>query len=179
MLRSSTSASFSGRQPVHRPGEHRGADRHYGVADHGRLQNRNDPTIRIVSTATGAPLFLPYLGDGVRDDPSLRVGGGGAHTRLLGQLKAELLGLRVLHLDLDPAGFGVVMLAASAAGMPGEATAAIAAAVARALVLRPTRSGRRGRSGRFEWFARTSVAAAVHRPEAVHETDGMATGPEK
>ena len=40
----------------------------------------------------------------------LRVGGGGARLPLSGQLKAELLGLPVLHLDLDPAGFGVAMI---------------------------------------------------------------------
>jgi sugar (pentulose or hexulose) kinase len=94
----------------------------------------------------------------------LRVGGGGAHTRLVGQLKADLLGLQVLHLDLDPAGFGVAMLAASAAGLSGEAAAAIAAVVARALVLTPTRAGSAAEAVRFDWFAKTRAAAAVHRP---------------
>ncbi|HEX6934862.1 MAG TPA: FGGY family carbohydrate kinase [Streptosporangiaceae bacterium] len=167
-----------------------------------------------------APLFLPYLGDGERDDPTLRgafigisdrhdrpalafaalegvalavtavlreleeagspvgelrVGGGGAHTRLVGQLKAELLGLRVLHLDLDPAGFGAAMLAASAAGRSGEAAAAISAVTSRALTLTPTRTGRSAEAVRFEWFARTRASAAVHRPEAV-PADTMATG---
>ncbi len=176
---------------------------------HARRLARLDPV-------DGAPLFLPYLGDGERDDPSLRgafigvrdrhdrpalafaalegvalavasvlreldeagspigelrVGGGGARTRLVGQLKAELLGLPVLHLDLDPAGFGVAMLAAAAAGMSGEAAAAIAAVVARALVLRPTRAGMRREAVRFAWFARTKGAAAVHRPADI------ATGP--
>jgi len=180
---------------------------------HARRMARLDPV-------DAAPLFLPYLGDGERDDPSLRgafigvsdrhdrpalafaalegvalavtavlreldeagspvgelrVGGGGAHTRLVGQLKAELLGLRVLHLDLDPAGFGVAMLAASAAGMSGEAATAIAAVVARALVLTPTRAGARAEAVRFEWFARTRAAAAVHRPEAV-QANTVATG---
>jgi len=174
---------------------------------HARRLARLDPV-------DAAPLFLPYLGDGERDDPSLRgafigvsdrhdrpalafaavegvalavaavlreldeagspvgelrVGGGGAHTRLVGQLKAELLGLPVLHLDLDPAGFGVAMLAASAAGMSGEAAAAIAAVVGRALVLRPTRAGVRREADRFEWFASTRGARAVCRP-------GKATG---
>ncbi|HEX9519897.1 MAG TPA: FGGY family carbohydrate kinase [Streptosporangiaceae bacterium] len=169
---------------------------------HARRLARLDPV-------DAAPLFLPYLGDGERDDPSLRgafigvsdrhdrpalafaavegvalavaavlreldeagsqvgelrVGGGGAHTRLVGQLKAELLGLPVLHLDLDPAGFGVAMLAASAAGMSGEASAAIAAVVGRALVLRPTRAGVRRAAERFEWFASTRSARAVRRP---------------
>jgi sugar (pentulose or hexulose) kinase len=183
---------------------------------HARRLARLDPV-------DAAPLFLPYLGDGERDDPSLRgafigvsdrhdrpalafaalegvalavtavlreldeagspigelrVGGGGAHARLVGQLKAELLGLRVLHLDLDPAGFGVAMLAASAAGMSGEAAAAIAAVVARALVLAPTRAGGRAEAVRFDWFARTRAAAAVHRPEPV-QADTKAAGSER
>ena len=124
-----------------------------------------------------APLFLPYLGDGERDDPSirtgfvglsdrhdraalafavvegvalgvrsvlqvledsgsplseLRVGGGGAKLDLAGQLKADLLGRPVLHLDLDPAGFGAAMLAAAAAGMPQEARQAALAVRRRA-----------------------------------------------
>jgi sugar (pentulose or hexulose) kinase len=172
---------------------------------HARRLGRLDPV-------SAAPLFLPYLGDGERNDPSLRgafvgvsdrhdrpalafavlegvalavaavvrelqeagsatgelrVGGGGAHFRLVGQLKAELLGLAVLHLDLDPAGFGVAMLAASTAGMPAEAGQAIAAVVARALVLRPSRAGGPREAVRFEWFSRTRDAAAVHRPGSV------------
>ena len=115
-----------------------------------------------MAAVDAAPLFLPYLGDGERDDPSirtgfvglsdrhdraalafavvegvalgvrsvlqvledsgsplseLRVGGGGAKLDLAGQLKADLLGRPVLHLDLDPAGFGAAMLAAVGAGM--------------------------------------------------------------
>ncbi len=81
----------------------------------------------------------------------------------------------MLHLDLDPAGFGVAMLAASAAGMSGEAAAAIAAVVARALVLRPTRAGTRREADRFAWFASTRTAPAVRRPEAV-QANIMATG---
>jgi len=50
------------------------------------------------------------------------------------------------------------MLAASAAGMSGEAAAAIAAVVARALVLLPTRAGVRREADRFEWFASTRSA---------------------
>jgi xylulokinase len=168
---------------------------------HARRMARLDPV-------DGAPLFLPYLGDGERDDPDLRgafaglrdrhdrpalafavvegvalavaavlgelgeagspvgelrVGGGGAHTRLVGQLKAELLGLRVRHLDIDPAGFGVAMLAASAAGMSGEAAAAIAAVVGRALELRPTRAGAPREAVRSDWFRRVRAAAAVRR----------------
>lgn len=189
------------------------AVRRLGYGDHAALAadaDRHARRLARLDPVDAAPLFLPYLGDGERDDPSLRgafigvsdrhdrpalafaamegvalavtavlrelaeagspvgelrVGGGGAHFRLVGQLKAELLGLRVLHLDLDPAGFGVAMLAASAAGMSGEATEAIAAVVARALVLQPTRAGMLREAARFEWFSRARGAAAVHRPE--------------
>ena len=171
---------------------------------HARRMARRDPV-------DGAPLFLPYLGDGERDDPDLRgafvgvrdrhdrpalafaavegvalavttvlgeldeagspvgelrVGGGGAHIRLVGRLKADLLGLRVLHLNLDPAGFGVAMLAASAAGMTEEADAAIAAVVARALELLPTRAGTRRQAERLDWFRRVRAGAAVRRAPA-------------
>jgi len=168
---------------------------------HARRMARLDPV-------DGAPLFLPYLGDGERDDPDLRgafvgvrdrhdrpalafaavegvalavttvlaeldeagspvgelrVGGGGANMSLVGQLKAELLGLPVLHLDLDPAGFGVAMLAASAAGMTEEADAAIAAVLGRALQLRPTRAGARREAERLDWFSRVRAATALRR----------------
>jgi sugar (pentulose or hexulose) kinase len=95
----------------------------------------------------------------------LRVGGGGAHTQLAGQLKAELLGVPVRHLDLDPAGLGAAMLAASAAGLADEAAGAIATALARALTLRPTPAGQAREAIRFDWFLGTVAAAAMHRPE--------------
>lgn len=158
-----------------------------------------------------APLFLPYLGDGERNDPSvraafvgladrhdrgalafavlegvalavtavvrqlaeassraeeLRVGGGGAHLPLVGQLKADLLGVPVLHLDVDSAGFGVAMLAASSAGMADDAASAIDTVVKRALVLEPTAAGRQREQARLDWFLSTLAAAAVHRPAA-------------
>jgi sugar (pentulose or hexulose) kinase len=170
---------------------------------HARRLSRLDPV-------DGTPLFLPYLGDGERDDPSLRggfigladrhdraalafavvegvalsvaavlrvleaagsvagelrVGGGGAHTQLAGQLKAELLGVPVRHLDLDSAGLGAAMLAASAAGHADEAGSAITAVAARARTLRPTPAGQARESVRFDWFLGTLAAAAVRRPE--------------
>jgi xylulokinase len=157
-----------------------------------------------------APLFLPYLGDGERDDPAiraafvglsdrhdraalafaviegvamgvaavveelaaagaplteLRVGGGGATLSLAGQLKAELLGLQVRHLDLDPADFGVAMLAADAAGFAAEADAAVTSTVHRAAIFDPARAAQRREQARFEWFRSVRDAAAVHLPE--------------
>jgi xylulokinase len=189
------------------------AVRRLGYPDHGALAadaERHARRLSRLDPVDGTPLFLPYLGDGERDDPSLRggfvgladrhdraalafavvegvalsvaavlavleaagsaaaelrVGGGGAHTQLAGQLKAELLGIPVRHLDLDSAGLGAAMLAASAAGHADEAGRAITAAVARARTLRPTPAGQARESARFAWFLATVAAAAVHRPE--------------
>ena len=187
------------------------AVRRLGYADHAALAADADRHARRparLAPLDFAPLFLPYLGDGERDDPALRgafvgvsdrhdrpalafavaegialavtavlgeleeagspvgelrVGGGGARWRLAGQLKADLLGLPVRHLDLDPAALGVAMLAASAAGLSGEA--AIAAVLGRSLELRPSASGMKRAAARFEWFGRVRAAAAVRRPE--------------
>src|SRR5215831_10322279 len=156
-----------------------------------------------------APLFLPYLGDGERDDPSaragfiglsdrhgrpelafaviegvalgvravlqvleqagsplaeLRVGGGGARLDLSGQLKADLLGQPVLHLDLDPAGFGAAILAAAAAGMPDEAEEAARAVRQRARRFLPSRWGSQFELHRAAWFDQVRTDAAVHKP---------------
>jgi xylulokinase len=157
-----------------------------------------------------APLFLPYLGDGERDDPTaragfvglsdrhdraalafavtegvalgvrsvlailelagspfseLRVGGGGARLGLAGQLKADLLGRPVTHLDIDPAGFGAAMLAAGAAGLSGEAGAAIAATSRRARRFAPSGSLSAFERERAAWFDQVRPSAAVHHPQ--------------
>jgi sugar (pentulose or hexulose) kinase len=160
--------------------------------------------------AVGAvPLFLPYLGDGERDDPSaragfiglsdrhsrpelafaviegvalgiravlqileqagstlaeLRVGGGGARLELSGQIKADLLGRPVLHLDLDPAGFGAAMLAAAAAGMADEADEAARAVRRRARRFRPSRWGSQFELHRAAWFDQVRTDAVMHNP---------------
>jgi xylulokinase len=156
-----------------------------------------------------APLFLPYLGDGERDDPSaragfiglsdrhsrpelafaviegaalgvrsvlrvlaaagsplaeLRVGGGGARVGLSGQVKADLLGRPVLHLDLDPAGFGAAMLAAAAAGLGEEADAAARAIRQRARRFVPSRWGSQFERPRAAWFDQVRASAAAHDP---------------
>jgi xylulokinase len=163
-----------------------------------------------MAAVDAAPLFLPYLGDGERDDPTaragfvglsdrhdraalafaviegvslgvrsvlavleqagsplseLRVGGGGARLGLAGQLKADLLGRSVLHLDVDPAGFGAAMLAADAAGLSGEAGAAVGATLRRARRFVPSRWGSAFERGRAEWFDRVRLSAAVHVPQ--------------
>ena len=157
-----------------------------------------------------APLFLPYLGDGERDDPTarggfvglsdrhdraalafaviegvalgvrsvltvleqagsplseLRVGGGGARIHLTGQLKADLLSRPVLHLDIDPAGFGAAMLAADAAGLAGEASAAVGATLRRARKFIPSRWGSGFERERATWFDQVRPSAAVHSPQ--------------
>jgi xylulokinase len=156
-----------------------------------------------------APLFLPYLGDGERDDPTaragfvglsdrhdraalafavvegvalavrsvlavleqagsplteLRTGGGGARIDLAGQLKADLLGRPVVHLDIDPAGFGAAMLAAGAAGLSGEAGAAIATTVRRARRFVPSGTLSAFEGERAAWFDQVRPSAAVHSP---------------
>jgi len=164
---------------------------------------------RPTDAADAAPLFLPYLGDGERDDPTvragfiglsdrhdrpalgfaviegvalgvqavlavleradapltqLRVGGGGARIALAGQLKAELLGQPVLHLDMDPAGFGAAMLAAKAAGLADEADAAVSSLLRRARRFDPTRWGSEFERDRAAWFHQVRQSAAVHSP---------------
>ena len=161
------------------------------------------------AAVAAAPLFLPYLGDGERDDPAarggfiglsdrhdraalafaviegvalgvrsalqvlehagsplteLRVGGGGARLGLAGQLKADLLGCPVLHLDLDPAAFGTAMLAAAAAGLSGEAADATIGVLRRARRFAPSRWGSQFELGRAAWFDQVRPSAAVHDP---------------
>ena len=163
-----------------------------------------------LSAADAAPLFLPYLGDGDRDDPDvrgafvglserhdratlafavlegialsvhsalavlaqagspvsqLRVGGGGSRMSETGQIKADLLGCPVAHLDIDPAGFGAAMLAAGAAGRADEASAAVAAALSRARHFTPSRWGREFERDRAAWFDQVRASAAVHSPQ--------------
>lgn len=134
-----------------------------------------------------APFFLPYLGDGERDDPvaqgglvgvsdrhdrsavayavaegvalgvarvvgilrrsgcpveELRVAGGGARLHVLGQIKADALGVPVLHLDVDASALGAALLGARAAGYADEADDAIATVLARARRFDPEARGR-------------------------------------
>jgi xylulokinase len=197
------------------------AVRRLGYADHGALAADAERFVRRfarLNPIDAAPLFLPYLGDGERDDPAvraafvgladrhdraalafsviegvalgvatvlevlaaaggplgeLRVGGGGARMPLAGQLKAELLGLPVRHLDVDPAGFGAAMLAASAAGLAGEAAGCINSALDRARVLLPTEAGQRREQLRLDWFRAVRSAAAVHRPADAGQPAGQ------
>jgi xylulokinase len=131
---------------------------------------------------TTAPYFLPFLGDGERDDPTaeggfvglsdrhdratlayatvegvalavaervrvlrragcpvdeLRVSGGGSRLDVLGQLKADALGVPVRHLEVDASAVGAALLAAGAAGYEAEAQAALVGLVGRARVLEP------------------------------------------
>jgi xylulokinase len=184
------------------------------AADAGRCRRRLQRRARAGAGPAGAvdaaPVFLPYLGDGERDDPSaragflglsdrhgrqelafaviegvalgvrsvlqileragsplaeLRVGGGGGRLELAGQTKADLLGRPVLHLDLDPAGFGAAMLAAAAAGMPAEAGEAAQAARRRARRFVPSPWGSPFELERAAWFDLLRADTAVHHPQ--------------
>ncbi len=151
-----------------------------------------------------APLFLPYLGDGERDDTALRAGfvgvtdrhgrdelayavlegvalgvaetlailaaagapldelrvaGGLTRMRALGPIKADVLGLPVVHLEADTAAVGVAMLAAAAAGHEDAARAAIAGLVERAARFEPHPSD--VAAVRRAWFREVRASAAV------------------
>jgi len=95
----------------------------------------------------------------------LRVGGGGSRMSETGQIKADLLGCPVAHLDIDPAGFGAAMLAAGAAGRADEASAAVGAALSRARHFTPSRWGREFERDRAAWFDQVRASAAVHSPQ--------------
>jgi sugar (pentulose or hexulose) kinase len=153
---------------------------------------------------TTAPYFLPFLGDGERDDPTaeggfvgvserhdraalayavlegvalavadrvrllrragcpvdeLRVSGGGARLDVLGQLKADALGVPVRHLDVDASAVGAALLAAGAAGYDSEVRVALAGVVERARVFEPEPAGvavLAERVATFRTFARRS-----------------------
>jgi len=156
-----------------------------------------------------APLFLPYLGDGERDDPAvraafiglsdrhdrndlayavlegvaagvaravgilqragcpldeLRVSGGGARLAMLGQLKADLLGRPVLHLEGDASATGAALLGASSAGYGPQAEEAIRDVRRRARRFRTDERRHEVLAPRKDWFERASRASAVHRP---------------
>ena len=69
-----------------------------------------------------------------------------------------------LLLHPDPAGFGAAMLAADAAGLSGEASAAIAATVRRARRFAPSGSLSAFEGERAAWFDQVRPSAAVHSP---------------
>jgi len=175
-----------------------------------RLRRAAGPGSGAAAAVAAAALFLPYLGDGERDDPELRagfvglsdrhdrdamafavaeglalgvrsalaaleragtpltelrVGGGGARMDLIGQLKADLLGRPVLHLGLDPAGWGAAMLGADAAGLTADAAAAALAVRNQARRFVPSRAGTAFERHRAAWFDQVRPSAAVHNPQ--------------
>ena len=171
---------------------------------------------RVVQSGTAgdpldaAPLFVPHLGDGERDDPAIRgafvglsdrhdraalayavvegvacavasevtllhgagspvdevrVAGGGTRLGVLGQVKADALGVPVAHLFVDASPLGAAMLAATSTGHGDEARTAVAAALQRARVFEP--SGGDPVRVRREWFDRTHGGAALRRPTTI------------
>lgn len=166
---------------------------------------------RLCATAGGdprllAPLFMPYLGDGDRDDPTLRaafiglsdrhgrdelayavlegvafavaetvsilresgspltelrVGGGGARMATLGQIKSDVLGVPVVHLEHDSAPVGVALLAAGSCGYDAEARTALAANLERARRLEPDRRCADLTADRYHWFLQVRESTAV------------------
>lgn len=142
-----------------------------------RARARRGRSIRHAVEAV--PIFLPYLGDGERDDPTirgallglsgrhdrdaiaysvlegialaahrvlrnlvdsglpfdeLRVSGGGARLQITGQIKADVLGVPVVHLAGDTTATGTALLAAEATGEAARARGTIGRLVARGRV---------------------------------------------
>ena len=155
-----------------------------------------------------APVLVPHLGDGERDDPDargaviglsdrhdradlalavvegvaiavagrvrllrragcpvdeLRVAGGGARLDVLGQLKADHLGVPVRHLDVDASAVGAALLAAPAAGLDGAADHAVDAVLARARRFDPDPTAPRWAPARAEWAERAGRGAGLSR----------------
>jgi xylulokinase len=152
-----------------------------------------------------APLFLPYLGDGERDDPTLRaafiglsdrhgrdelayavlegvafavaetvsilrvssplhelrVGGGGARVPILGQLKADVLGVVVKHLGHDSAGVGAALLAAGQTGFADAARAGLEANLEQAECFEPDPVTAAAVRERYSWFLEVRASQAV------------------
>jgi xylulokinase len=155
-----------------------------------------------------APLFLPHLADGERDDPAaygmlvglsdrhdrasiayavvegvaaavvsrvellcvvppseLRVAGGGARLDVLGQVKADLLGVPVVHLLTDTTAIGAAMLAAEGAGFGDEAARAIAGTLTNGQRFVPTGRAGDAMAERRRWYRRVRRSRAAHRDE--------------
>jgi xylulokinase len=162
-----------------------------------------------LSSREAAPIFLPYLGDGERDDPGiraafvglserhdraalayavlegialgiraelavlreagspveeLRVAGGAARLAGLGQLKADVLGVPVLHLEADTATIGAAMLAGEAAGLEREVGNALGQILRRARRFEPADPGCSIGGERARWFDEVRAAAALRIP---------------
>ena len=189
------------------------ADHEELAADAGRFRRRwrRRGSLHDREHREAAPLFLPYLADGDRDDAfvrgafvglsarhdraalayavvegvalavrsslivlqeagspleELRAGGGGARLPLVGQLKADVLGRPVLHLEGDAAAIGTAMLAGAEAGIGEDARRAISLAVGRARRFEPDAWGTEVAAVRAKWFDDVRAEAAIRMPEA-------------
>jgi sugar (pentulose or hexulose) kinase len=170
--------------------------------------------VRRRATATDpldlAPVFLPHLGDGERDDPrlraafvglsdrhgrdelayavaegvafgiaetldvlvaagspldELRVAGGGARIALLGQLKADALGVPVRHMTVDTAPVGAALLAASALGHASQVAAAVEGLLDAAQGFTPDAACGEVLAERRSWYRAVQAATSVRLPE--------------
>lgn len=164
-------------------------------------------TAALAGPKDAAPLFLPYLGDGERDDPSirgaviglsqrhdratlayalvegvaagvvamvgvlhragspveeLRVSGGGARTAVLGQVKADLLGVPVLHLRVDASAVGAALLGAQATEGPDAVAVAIGRIIRDARRFEPDPAMAAIAANRMAWFSRVRPSPALH-----------------
>ena len=92
----------------------------------------------------------------------LRVAGGGARLGILGKIKADALGVPVLHLDADAAAVGTALLAGAAAGVESEARDAISQILSRAKRFEPDPAADEVLRARAERFDELMLGRAVH-----------------
>ena len=114
--------------------------------------------------ALGIRSALRVLRDAGSPVDELRVAGGGGRLASLGQLKADVLGIPVLHLDADAATIGAALLAGRAAGLEGDTGSAMAAVLGRATRFEPSDRGGEIEAARAAWFDSVRQSDAVRMP---------------
>ena len=91
---------------------------------------------------------------------------------VLGAIKADALGVPVVHLEADTAAVGVALLAAAGTGHRAEAEDAIAGLVSRAVRFDPVGRGVEILQSRREWFQTVRASRAVRLTPSPTEGPG-------
>ncbi len=95
----------------------------------------------------------------------LRVAGGGATLDLLGRIKADALGIPVLHMLTDTAAVGAGFLAARSMGYAKETSEAVQRGISRSKRFNPSVAGRANYLERFEWYSSVLDSPAITVPQ--------------
>jgi sugar (pentulose or hexulose) kinase len=114
-----------------------------------------------VAAAIGSRIDVLRLAGSPVDE--VRVAGGGARLEVMGQVKADLFGVPVVHLAHDTTAMGVAMLAASAAGHADAAREAIAASVGAGRRFEQSSRAVDVMAQRQRWYRSVRPSPAVHR----------------